>query len=246
MRRSAKLPLLALNRSDDFPLLAPMGPAPLAPVAVGGDLSVDRLLAAYSRGIFPWFGAGEPIAWWSPDPRMVLQPARFKCQRSLRQRARSCGWRISADRAFLPVLHACAQSPRAGQRGTWIVPAMQVAYCALHRRGHAHSIEVWDGHELIGGLYGVSIGQMFFGESMFSQRSDASKIALWALCTTLNFWGWPLIDCQMETPHLLSLGAGNWPRSQFLEALKPLVQQPGAGGSWRGIWPLEWAGELVG
>lgn len=189
-------------------------------LALGGDLAPERVINAYRQGIFPWYSAGHPILWWSPDPRLVLRPEAFKVSRSLRKRVQSCAWQISMDRAFLGVIHACAQIPRPGQDGTWILPEMTSAYARLHRLGVAHSIEVWEDGALIGGLYGLALGQMFFGESMFSRRADASKVALWVLCTLLQRWGWPLIDCQVETAHLLSLGAEIWPRARFLDAVR--------------------------
>jgi leucyl/phenylalanyl-tRNA--protein transferase len=193
-------------------------------LAMGGDLSPERLLAAYRRGVFPWFSSGEPILWWSPDPRLVLCPDAFRLTRSLRKRVRATGWRISCDSAFLPVIHACAHAPRPGQDGTWIVPEMIAAYLRLHRLGVAHSIEVWDGTRLIGGLYGLAIGRMYFGESMFSAQPDASKAALWALSARLSSWGWPLIDCQQESAHLLSLGAESMPRCEFMAKVTELTQ----------------------
>ena len=201
-------------------------------LAIGGDLSPERLTAAYRQGIFPWFSEGEPILWWSPDPRLVLHPDEFRLTRSLRKRVRSAGWRISVDTAFLPVIHACAHTPRSGQNGTWIVPEMISAYTRLHRAGIAHSVEVWEDRRLVGGLYGLSIGRMYFGESMFSLVPDASKAALWALCQRLAGWGWPLIDCQQETAHLMSLGATVWTRGAFLTAVAELVDLPD-GHQWR-------------
>lgn len=202
-------------------------------LAMGGDLSPERLLAAYRRGIFPWFSAGEPILWWSPDPRLVLRPTAFKLTRSLRKRVRAAGWRVSCDTAFLPVIHACAHTPRPGQDGTWIVPEMIAAYVRMHRAGIAHSVEVWDGSRLVGGLYGLAIGNMYFGESMFSAVPDASKAALWALCARLQSWGWPLIDCQQETAHLVSLGAEVMPRAEFVSTIAELTRQGNQGPSWR-------------
>ncbi len=192
-------------------------------LALGGDLSTARICAAYRRGIFPWFSDGDPIMWWSPDPRLVLAPADFRAHRSLRQSVRRNAWRLSVDQAFLPVIHACASTPREGQNGTWIVAPMQAAYCRLHREGIAHSVEVWEGDTLVGGLYGLAIGRMFFGESMFSHRTDASKAALWHLCQLLQSWGWPLIDCQMQTSHLMSLGAHCIPRADFVERVSVLA-----------------------
>lgn len=202
-------------------------------LAMGGDLSPERLVAAYRRGVFPWFSPGEPILWWSPDPRLVLRPENFRLTRSLRKRVRAAGWRISCDTAFLPVIHACAHAPRPGQNGTWIVPEMIAAYVRLHRLGVAHSVEVWEGTRLVGGLYGLAIGRMYFGESMFSAVPDASKAALWALCVRLQAWGWPLIDCQQETAHLVSLGAELMPRGEFVATVTELTRSGVEAPHWR-------------
>lgn len=187
-------------------------------LAAGADLSTDRLVDAYSRGIFPWFSEGEPILWWSPSPRMVLQLADFKVSRSLAKTIRRCStdpaWRFTMNHAFGQVISACAE-PRDGQAGTWIVPDMQQAYGRLHQAGHAHSIESWCEGELVGGLYCVSIGGMVFGESMFSRRTDASKLALAHLVEWLLQCGAKVIDCQQNTRHLASLGAREMPRDEF-------------------------------
>lgn len=226
------LPLLGVD-PNAFPRVDLALVRPNGLLAAGGDLSPERLVAAYRRGIFPWFSPGEPILWWSPDPRLVLRPDAFRLTRSLRKRVRAAGWRITCDTAFLPVIHACATTPRPGQQGTWIVPEMVAAYTRLHRRGIAHSVEVWDGHRLVGGLYGLAIGRMYFGESMFSHVPDASKAALWALCTRLAGWGWPLIDCQQETPHLVSLGAETLPREAFVEQVATLTAEPTGWRRWQ-------------
>ena len=193
-------------------------------LAVGGDLSPRRLAAAYARGVFPWYSAGQPVLWWSPDPRMVLPVAEFKVSRSLRKTltrfvsARECEVRI--DSSLRKVLRTCATIVRDGQQGTWIVPEMIDAYCAWHERQRAvHSFETWVDGELVGGLYGVSLGRMFFGESMFSHRADASKIALAALFCFCRAHRVPLIDCQQRTEHLASLGAREMPRSAFEQHL---------------------------
>ncbi|MDP1636007.1 MAG: leucyl/phenylalanyl-tRNA--protein transferase [Gallionellaceae bacterium] len=191
-------------------------------LAAGGDLSPPRLLDAYRHGIFPWFGEGDPILWWSPDPRMVLFPAEFKLSNSLRKTLRKGQYELRTDTAFEQVLRACG-APRDGQSGTWIVEEMVAAYGELHRLGHAHSVEVWMDGELAGGLYGISIGRMFYGESMFSLRTDASKIALAHLAAQLNRWGFGMIDCQMHTPHLASLGAREIPRKEFVARLQVLI-----------------------
>lgn len=210
-----------LQRDDPFPpvataLVEPNGPNGL--LAAGGDLSLPRLLAAYRHGIFPWFNPGEPILWWSPDPRMVLFPGEFKCARSLKKRLKRADYEVRVDTAFTRVMQSCA-APRPGQRGTWINPGMVAAYTSLHEAGYAHSFETWmmgeAGLELAGGLYGVALGRVFYGESMFSRRTDASKIALAHLVAEIAARGFEVVDCQMSTPHLASLGAREVPRSEF-------------------------------
>jgi len=201
-------------------------------LAVGGDLSPARLIAAYRHGIFPWYSSGQPILWWSPDPRMVFRTDGVHLSSRFRRGLRQSPWQVRADTAFEAVIEACARIPRAGQRGTWITPAMKRAYGALHRLGHAHSIEVFDGERLVGGLYGVAIGQGFFAESMFSAESGGSKVALAALARRLHGWGWPLIDAQVENDHLVSLGAETLPRREFLARIGPLVAAPDPPGSW--------------
>ncbi len=192
-------------------------------LAVGGRLSLQRLEEAYRRGVFPWYSEGQPVLWWAPDPRMVLPVAEFKLGRSLRKTVqrfiRAPGCEIRFDSAFDRVIAACAGTLREGQPGTWILPPMQSAYCAWHRAGAAHSVETWVGGRLVGGLYGVAIGRMFFGESMFSHASDASKIALAALVAFCLAQGIPLIDCQQNTQHLASLGAREIPRGDFEQQL---------------------------
>lgn len=188
-------------------------------LAAGGDLSVERLLAAYERGIFPWYEEGQPVLWWSPDPRAILRPANIHISRSLRRTLRRAGYRFSFNRAFLDVLRACAQ-PRAGQQGTWITAAMQEGFAALHELGWGHSVEVWSGERLAGGLYGLAIGSIFFGESMFSTETDASKIAMVALARELQRHRFVLLDCQVVSGHLMSMGAEAIPREQFLTILE--------------------------
>jgi leucyl/phenylalanyl-tRNA--protein transferase len=192
-------------------------------LAAGGDLSPERILAAYRRGIFPWFSAGEPILWWSPDPRMVLFPAELRISRSLAKVLRNKPYEVTLDTTFAQVIGACAGTPREGQHGTWITAEMQAAYGHLHELGYAHSVEVWMDGKLTGGLYGMALGKAFYGESMFSWRTDASKIALAHLCTQLKRQGFGIIDCQMETKHLASLGARPIPRSDFVALLRHLV-----------------------
>lgn len=201
-------------------------------LAVGGDLAPQRLLNAYAGGIFPWFSDDQPILWWSPDPRTVFRSDGVRLSSKFRRGLRRSGWRACADTRFAAVIDACAGAPRPGQDGTWITTEMRDAYLVLHRLGHAHSVEVLDGDELVGGIYGVAIGRAFFGESMFSGRSGGSKVALAALARRLQEWGWPLIDAQIENPHLLGLGAESWPRARFLACIRELVGQPGAAGSW--------------
>ena len=191
-------------------------------LAAGGDLSPERLLAAYRRGIFPWYSRGQPILWWSPDPRAVLLPGELKVSRSLAKSMRNRGFRTCVDTAFRDVIRACGSTDlRPG--GTWLSPEMRAAYLRLHKLGHAHSVETWHEERLVGGLYGVAIGKVFFGESMFSAERDASKVALKRLCDELISRDFRLIDCQMATPHLMSLGARLLPRSEFIEKLAQAV-----------------------
>jgi leucyl/phenylalanyl-tRNA--protein transferase len=211
-----------LHDNDSFPPLHQASREYNGLLAAGGDLSVPRLLAAYRRGIFPWFNPDEPILWWSPDPRMVLFPAEFKISRSLKKRLARADYAVRVDSAFTRVMRECA-APRDGAAGTWVSEAMIAAYTALHKAGHAHSIEIWinqDGEEkLVGGLYGVAIGRVFFGESMFTRQTDASKIALAHLAAWLQMHDFGVIDCQMNTAHLASLGAREIPRAAFAELL---------------------------
>jgi leucyl/phenylalanyl-tRNA--protein transferase len=184
-------------------------------LAAGGALTPEWLLHAYRRGIFPWFSRGQPILWWSPDPRCVLRPEAFRTSRSLAKSIRNRGFSTRLDVDFAGVIDGCA-APRDGEPGTWITPAMRRAYLALHALGHAHSVETWAGDRLVGGLYGVRIGGMFYGESMFSAERDASKVAMARLVEECAGWGVRLIDCQLPTPHLFSLGAETVPRAAFL------------------------------
>ncbi|WP_293717237.1 leucyl/phenylalanyl-tRNA--protein transferase [Stenotrophomonas sp. UBA7606] len=217
---------------------APFPPAELSArepdglLAIGGDLAPVRLLNAYAGGVFPWFSEGQPLLWWSPDPRMVFRTGGVHLSTRFRRGLRGSRWRVRADTAFAEVMQACAQAPRPGQDGTWITADMHRAYVQLHQLGYAHSVEVYDEQTLVGGIYGVSIGRMFFGESMFSGRSGGSKVALAALARTLAHWGWPLIDAQVENPHLLRMGAEHLPRAAFLQQVRSLVEQPGRVGSW--------------
>ena len=211
-------------------------------IAAGRDLSARRLLEAYGQGIFPWYSQGQPVLWWSPDPRMVVFVDQFQPSRSLRKtlrRARETGsWTITLDRCFVQVMQACA-APRPGQDGTWITRDIIKAYHALHQAGHAHSVEVWAHGEMVGGLYGVSIGRMFFGESMFTRVSDASKCAYAALIAMLRRLGFSMVDCQQSTGHLASLGAREISRTEFLGRLRLLCRLPGP--DWREVtidWPV--------
>jgi leucyl/phenylalanyl-tRNA--protein transferase len=229
---SLHLPKLADDPYAPFPDAETALRRPDGLLAFGGDLSPPRLLNAYAHGIFPWFSDGQPILWWSPDPRMVFHTDGVRLSSRFRRELRRSTWRVRADTAFADVIHACAVSPRSGQRGTWITEEMLAAYVELHRLGHAHSVEVFDGPRLVGGIYGVAIGRMFFGESMFSGASGGSKVALAALAHQLRAWGWPLIDAQVENEHLTSLGAESWPRARFLARVEVLAAQDGTPGNW--------------
>ena len=219
------MPLTWLEPNSPFPPASKALAEPAGLLAAGADLSIPRLRAAYTQGIFPWFSQDEPPLWWSPDPRCVIVPDDFRPSRSLRQRLRQGGWRFSVDRAFDRVIAACAE-PRPYTDSTWISPDIQAGYRALHALGHAHSIEVWRDGALVGGLYGVAVGQMFCGESMFSRCNDASKLAFWALMRLAVRWQWPVLDCQLPNPHLLSLGATTIPRTRYLSFVTRLVEQP--------------------
>lgn len=227
-----RIPILQPGSDEAFPSIESALREPNGLLAAGGDLRPARLLQAYAQGIFPWFSPGEPILWWSPDPRMVFRTDAMHVPRRLARWLRSCEWRISADTDFSGVMRACA-APRAGQSGTWITRSMLAAYAELHELGHAHSIEVYRGDDCVGGIYGVAIGRMFYGESMFSRASNGSKVALLALARQLRDWGWPLIDAQVSSGHLQTLGAQELPRLEFSRQIGRLVAQPGRVGSWR-------------
>ncbi|MGH8447389.1 MAG: leucyl/phenylalanyl-tRNA--protein transferase [Solimonas sp.] len=201
-------------------------------LAIGGDLSATRLLSAYRQGIFPWYNPDEPILWWCPNPRTVLQPSALHVSRSLNKAVRRADYALSFDRAFDAVLEACS-GERRKSRGTWLGDDMRYAYHELFTKGHAHSIEVWRDGELIGGLYGVALGRVFFGESMFSRATDASKLALYWLCQQLQRWSFDMIDCQISSAHLMSLGAQDLPRDDFLRRLALAVQAPMPPQRWR-------------
>ncbi|OGR02695.1 MAG: leucyl/phenylalanyl-tRNA--protein transferase [Deltaproteobacteria bacterium RIFOXYA12_FULL_61_11] len=205
------------------------------PLAIGGTLAPSVLLEAYGHGIFPWFGPGESIMWWSPDPRAVLWPGALRLDHGVRRALNSGRWTFSFDRCFERVMKACAMVPRGGQVGTWITVEMQAAYTVLHEVGYAHSVEVFRGQDLVGGLYGLALGAGFFGESMFHLERDASKAALFVLVRRLEHWGYFLLDCQLPTPHLGSLGSVEVPRRQFLAALAGALERPGRRGSWAGV-----------
>jgi leucyl/phenylalanyl-tRNA--protein transferase len=200
---------------------------------VGGDLTPQRLIQAYQLGIFPWFTDGEPILWWSPDPRTVLYPKKIKVSRSLKKVLKKKHYSVSFDHDFEAVIEGCA-APRANSPGTWLVPEMIDAYREQHQLGLAHSVEVWHNNELVGGLYGMAIGSVFFGESMFSRATDSSKVALVHLSRRLTQWGFKMIDCQVYTKHLASLGAEEIPRSRFCTDLNHWTRLEGRTGSWAG------------
>jgi leucyl/phenylalanyl-tRNA--protein transferase len=220
-----------LRSNTPFPPVTKALVAPNGLLCAGGDLSEARLLDAYSHAIFPWFSEGDPILWWSPDPRMVLFPAELKVSRSLRKAVARGVYETRFDSAFRQVMEACSQ-PRDGQAGTWIVPEMVAAYTRLHEQGFAHSVESWRDGELVGGLYGIKLGQVFFGESMFSRATDASKVALVRLVDRLRAEGCRVIDCQQATAHLASLGAREIPRAEFATLVQESIQYPRTGERW--------------
>ncbi|MFT5063842.1 MAG: leucyl/phenylalanyl-tRNA--protein transferase [Gammaproteobacteria bacterium] len=217
--------LLWLEDDSPFPPLDQALVEPDGLLCAGGDLSVDRLLDAYSQGIFPWYSEGDPILWWSPDPRMVLAPSEIKISRSLAKIIRNSGMEVRFNSAFSEVIHACAK-PRNEDTGSWIIPEMIEAYIRLHQAGYALSAETWQAGKLVGGLYGVRIGRLFFGESMFSQQSNASKVAFVALCRKLELENVALIDCQMKSSHLASLGAYEIPRLAFAQIVASSLVEP--------------------
>ena len=220
-----------LHGDDPFPPISRALKSPNGLLCAGGDLSPGRIVDAYSHGIFPWFSEGDPILWWSPDPRMVLFPDELKVSRSLRRSVARGGYETRYDTAFRDVMQACA-APRDGQGGTWIVPEMVDAYTRLHERGLAHSVESWRDGELAGGLYGVALGRVFFGESMFARAADASKVALVHLVERLKADGFRVIDCQQATTHLASLGAREIPRKAFAQLVRESIQYPPSGERW--------------
>jgi leucyl/phenylalanyl-tRNA--protein transferase len=235
-----------VTRHNHQPTIALLGTEPDAPfppvsqalrepdglLAMGGDLSPLRLLNAYRNGIFPWYSEGQPLLWWSPDPRSVFASDGVRLSTRFRGQLRKSPWIVRADTAFEPVIDACANSPRPGQSGTWITRDMRDAYVELHRLGHAHSVEVFDAGRLVGGMYGVAIGRMFFGESMFSAESGGSKVALAALARRLQDWGWPWIDAQVGNDHTAALGCTEVPRPEFCAIVARQCALPGRPGPW--------------
>ena len=218
--------------NEPFPRVEHAWEDPNGLLAAGGDLSLPRLLRAYSEGIFPWYEPGQPILWWSPNPRTILDPRALKISRSLRKSIRRGGFTVTFDQAFESVIRACG-APRAKSDGTWITVEMRHAYLQLRQAGYAHSVEVWRDGELVGGLYGVAVGRLFCGESMFSRVTDASKVALAWLCRHCADWEWPLIDSQTPTPHILTLGAEEIPRMQYLQRISGLTRQEAGAQAWR-------------
>ena len=231
-----RIAILQAGTRDAFPPVDSALAEPNGLLAAGGDLSPQRLLDAYSKGIFPWYTPDTPILWWSPHPRMAFATDRVHVSTKLRRWLKSCDWTIAADRSFATVIGTCAE-PRDAQ-GTWITDAVLEAYCKLHELGHAHSVEVRDAAgRLVGGIYGVAIGHMFFGESMFSRATNGSKVALIALCRALHGWGFPLLDAQVVSPHLVSMGAVEVPRSEFIARMRELVARDSPAGDWNERWP---------
>ena len=228
-----------LEPADPLPPVGRARRRPNGLLAAGGGLSVERLLEAYRRGIFPWYSEGDPVLWWSPDPRMVLPVGGMRVSRSLRRRLRRAEFDVSLDTSFGEVIRACAV-PRPDDKGTWLMPEMIAAYERLFEAGHAHSVEVRAGGRLVGGLYGVAVGRMFFGESMFSRRTDASKVALAWLDAQLARWGFEVIDCQMPTGHLARLGAVQVPREEFLQRVGRLTALAPVPAPWRFEASLAW------
>jgi leucyl/phenylalanyl-tRNA---protein transferase len=224
------VPVYRLDRRLLFP---PVEEAEEGLLAVGGDLRPERLILAYSRGIFPWYGDDEPILWHSPDPRAVLRANELHVPASLVRTIRRAPFRLTLDTAFADVIAACAKAPRPGMPGTWITPEMQKAYIELHRLGLAHSVEAWREGRLVGGLYGVSLGGAFFGESMFRRETDASKVAFVALVEQLVRWEITLVDCQVQSEHLTRFGVEEWPRSRYLATLAEALAKPTRSGRWQ-------------
>lgn len=225
------MPIYMLTDELRFP--PPEGASPEGIVAIGGDFRAERLLLGYAQGIFPWPSDGLPLLWFSPDPRFALEPARAHLARSLRKRMRRAPFEVRFDTAFGATIRACAKKPRPGQRGTWITEDLIRGYERLHRLGYAHSIEAWADDQLVGGLYGVALGKVFFGESMFADVADASKIAFATLLAHLVEWDFRIVDCQVHTEHLERFGASAWPRREFLASLRSAVSEEGPKGPWQ-------------
>lgn len=213
------------RNTTDFPPLQKALRQPNGLLAMGGDLSSQRLIAAYRHGCFPWYSEGQPLMWWSPDPRTVVFPSQLHIPRSLKKTIKRNTFQVTYDQAFARVLSACAE-PRSTDSGTWITPAMQAAYCELHKLGYAHSVEVWHQQQLVGGVYGIAIGQLFFGESMFARMDDASKVGFVSLVQDLKTAGFVLIDCQMHTEHLARFGAQDISRNEFAQYLAQHLDKP--------------------
>ncbi len=224
------MPIYRLRKEMIFPSAENAAPDGL--LAVGGDLQTERLLLAYQLGIFPWYSQGLPILWWSPDPRVILEPRDLHISRRLRQTIQKGSFKVTFDQAFTEVIQDCAEVRRRDQDGTWITPEMQQAYTRLYELGFAHSVESWFRGKLVGGVYGVSLGRCFFGESMFFHKTDASKVAFVTLVQQLKDWRFQLIDAQVKTQHLISLGAKEIPRSEFLQRLKSALTHPTIRGKW--------------
>lgn len=235
-----QIPVLAPHDNLAFPPLECALQEPNGLLAAGGDLSTARLLEAYRQGIFPWYCEGEPILWWSPDPRLVFATDSIHKAKRLQRWLRHCNWTIRADFCFRAVMEACAKRAE-----TWITPDMLDAYSQLHQQGHAHSIEVYADDQLVGGVYGLAVGHMFCAESMFSKVSNASKVALLALCQVLHSWGFPLLDAQVSSPHLRSLGGYEMPRQEFCERLRILCAEPGTVRHWQECFPHLRASDLA-
>lgn len=233
-----ELPHLGSDPDTPFPSTSDALDSPNGLLAWGGDLQPGRLLAAYRQGIFPWYSQGQPILWWSPAPRCVIFPGEVYLSTRTRRRYNSGVYRLTADTAFTEVVQGCTE-PRGYDSGTWITPEMAEAYGALYQLGHAHCVEVWEDEVLVGGIYGLALGSVFFGESMFSRRTDASKIALVALCRRLHNRGYGMLDCQVCNPHLHSMGGKEISRRSFEDLLVDLLDKPQEHGSWRGVFTFE-------
>ncbi len=240
-----RIAILRADSADPFPPVETALDEPDGLLAAGGDLSPGRLLDAYAHGIFPWFSEGDPILWWSPDPRAVFDTNNVHVSTKLRRWLRRSTWTIRADTNFARVMRGCA-APRENQSGgTWITRSMLRAYEHMHELGFAHSVEAYDGDEIVGGIYGIALGRMFFGESMFSGETNGSKVVLIALCRMLHANGFPLLDAQVANAHTLSMGATEMRRSEFIEHASRLASMAGLSGNWQSIWPLQFARDLA-